>query len=38
MTKEEIFTESNKYTTTNPHCVLNDLARPIDKGQGFNVR
>lgn len=38
MTKEEIFTESNKYTTTNPHCVLNDLARPIDSGQGFNVR
>lgn len=38
MTKEEIFTESNKYTTVNPHCVLNDLARPIDNGFGYNVR
>ena len=38
MSKEDIFAESNKYTTTNPHCVLNDLARPIDAGQGFNVR
>lgn len=38
MSKEKIFTESNKYTTNDPHCVLNDLARPIDRGQGFNVR
>lgn len=38
MDKETLFLESNKYTTTNPHCVLNDLARPIDAGQGFNVR
>lgn len=38
MNKEQLFLESNKYTTTNPHCVLNDLARPIDSGLGFNVR
>lgn len=38
MDKENLFLESNKYTTTNPHCVLNDLARPVDAGLGFNVR
>lgn len=30
--------ESIKYTTTNPCCVINDLARPLVEETGFNVR
>lgn len=30
--------ESIKYTTTNPHCVINDVARPFIDEDGFNVR
>ena len=30
--------ESIKYTTTNKDCVINDLARPLEGPQGFEVR
>lgn len=30
--------ESLKYITTDPKCVLNDVARPINSGRGFSVR
>lgn len=30
--------ETIKYTTTNPQCVINDVARPLVDENGFNVR
>ena len=30
--------ESIKYTTTNPNCVINDIARPFAEETGYNVR
>ena len=30
--------ESIKYTTQNESCVINDLARPINSGHGYDVR
>lgn len=30
--------ESCKYTTKNPSCVINDVARPLDAGLGFAVK
>ena len=30
--------ESIKYTTQNESCVINDLARPISSGHGYDVR
>ena len=30
--------ESIKYTTQNENCVINDLARPINSGHGYDVR
>lgn len=38
MSLEESIKESIKYTTTNDKCVINDLARPIDSGQGYSVK
>lgn len=30
--------EASKYTTNNEHCVINDLARPINTGRGYAVK
>jgi hypothetical protein len=38
MEKVEMIKEMIKYTTTNPNCVINDLARPINSGHGYSVR
>lgn len=35
---EEGIKESLRYTTNHENCVINDLARPIDAGHGYNVR
>ena len=35
---EESVKESVKYTTNNPACIINDLARPIEGDWGFAVR
>lgn len=35
---EETAKEAIKYTTTHENCVINDLARPIDMGHGYEVR
>lgn len=38
MDKHSCVVESNKYTTTNPNCVINDVARPILSSPGYDVR
>lgn len=38
LSKEDAIKESVKYTTTHECCVINDLARPINDGHGYNVR
>lgn len=38
MDKSTCLVESNKYTTTNPNCVINDVARPILSSPGYEVR
>lgn len=30
--------ESVKYTTVNSHCIINDLARPLNSGLGYAVK
>lgn len=35
---EDSLVESIKYTTTHESCVINDLARPINSGQGYAVK
>jgi hypothetical protein len=35
---ETAIKEASKYTTNHENCVFNDLARPINSGQGFPVR
>ena len=36
--KEEVIKESLKYITKNEKCVINDLARPILSGHGYDVK
>lgn len=36
--KEEIIKESLKYVTKNEKCVINDLARPILSGHGYDIK
>ena len=38
MSNEDAIKESLKYTTKSKHCVFNDVARPIDSGNGFSVK
>lgn len=38
MSNEDAIKESLKYTTKSKSCVLNDVARPIDSGNGFSVK
>ena len=38
LTNEQAIKESLKYTTTCESCVLNDLARPLDYGNGYSVK
>ena len=38
ITKEDSLKECIKYTTTHESCIINDLARPINSGQGYNVK
>ena len=38
LNNEDIIKECIKYTTDHPSCVINDLARPINSGHGYNVR
>lgn len=35
---EEILKECIKYTTSHQNCVINDLARPINSGQGYSIK
>lgn len=38
MSNEDAIKESLKYTTKSKLCVFNDVARPIDAGNGFSVK
>lgn len=38
LNNEESIKESIKYVTQNERCVINDLARPINAGHGYNVK
>lgn len=38
MSNEDAIKESLKYTTKSKSCVFNDVARPIDSGNGFSVK
>lgn len=38
MDKEGAFTEAMKYTTNSEHCIINDVARPIEGSFGYSVR
>lgn len=38
LSQQDLIKECIKYTTTNPYCVINDLARPIDDGHGYMVK
>ena len=38
MSNEDAIKESLKYTTNSKLCVFNDVARPIDSGNGFSVK
>ena len=38
MSNEDAIKESFKYTTKSKSCVFNDVARPIDSGNGFSVK
>lgn len=38
LNKEEAIKESLKYVTKNEKCVINDLARPILSGHGYDVK
>lgn len=38
MNKETAVQEALKYTTVNEHCVINDVARPIEGELGFSVK
>lgn len=38
LTDNDMAKESIKYSTTNPHCVINDVARPFVEKNGFSVR
>ena len=38
MSNEDAIKESLKYTTKSKLCVFNDVARPIDSGNGFSVK
>lgn len=35
---ESMIRESIKYTTSNEHCVFNDLSRPVEASHGYSVR
>ena len=38
LTREDAIKESLKYTTSEPTCVFNDVARRLDSGLGYAVR
>ena len=38
MSNEDAIKESLKYTTKSKSCIFNDVARPIDSGNGFSVK
>lgn len=38
MSNEDAIKESLKYTTKSKRCIFNDVARPIDAGNGFSVK
>jgi hypothetical protein len=38
LSDNEMAKESIKYTTTDPRCVINDVARPLVEDTGYNVR
>lgn len=38
LNKEQAIKESLKYTTTYECCVFNDLARPLDTGEGYSIK
>ena len=38
MSNEDAIKESLKYTTKSKLCIFNDVARPIDSGNGFSVK
>ena len=38
MDAQTAFEESTQYTTTSKHCIINDVARPIEGSHGYSVR
>lgn len=38
LSEEQVYKEIAKYTTTSKSCIINDLARPLDTGNGYSVR
>lgn len=38
MNEQDSLIESLKYTTDNKHCIINDVARPINAGRGYSIR
>lgn len=38
LSDNEMAKESIKYTTTDPRCIINDVARPLVETTGYNVR
>lgn len=38
MSIEDAIKNSFKYTTDNKDCILNDVARPVDSGEGYPVK
>ena len=38
LSEEQEVKESTKYTTTSKICVINDLARPLDTGNGYSTK
>ena len=36
--KQEAIAESIKYTTKHKNCIINDLARPLNNGHGYEIK
>ena len=36
--KQDILKESMKYTTKHENCIINDLARPLNNGHGYEIK
>lgn len=38
LSEEAMIQEALKYSTSNEHCIINDLARPVETGYGYSTR